>query len=153
MLTISPLNEKQPNYFHKLLGIKVKQNALIEIYNLILNHREDILSLSYSEISQISNKYSIHLQKSFRKERMQIYHRFLKHCVSKPRINERSVEELKHLSVLLELNELDCREALKNICTENYLKKVGKIIESGKIDGYEQENIEFIKNKLFGEDE
>lgn len=150
MPPISTLLEKKPNYFHKILGLSIKQNAMVEINNLISENRNNIVGISTKDISEITCRYKVNWERKFQKQKLKIYHKFLTHYVKKEQPNEKTIEDLVHLSNLLSIQKGDCRKEMENVCAESYFRKVKRLMKDHQIDMHEQNNLEFLKNRLFG---
>ena len=70
---------KKQSFFQRMAKIQPKENALIEINNLI-SKTQNIKNISIENIENIAFKYKAKIHKKFKKELHDIYRRFLKHC-------------------------------------------------------------------------
>lgn len=91
---VKPLEER--TFFQKLFGKHPPENALIELNNLLAS--KPILEISFEELSQSLAKYKkLNRVEEFRSEIMQLYKRYLEHCLQDKAFSEKDIEELQHL--------------------------------------------------------
>lgn len=152
MPRIEKLAFKKPSFFQKLFGLKIKYNALIAINNILAQHESDVRQIRFDEIISIADEYQIDLSTNFKKERLELYHQILENSFSDLKLDEKELEKLRHLSVLLRLEERECKKELECISAKLYMKQVGDFVEKGEINDLVQKKNGLLEKKPISQD-
>ena len=67
------------SYFQRLLKKEPKENALIEVNNLLAS--KELNEIKHEDIESISLKYKVDLYKSFSVELKEFYQRYQRSCI------------------------------------------------------------------------
>ncbi len=137
---------KKPSFFQRVLGQKIKENALIEINNLLSD--KDFASITVEEVHAIAEKYGVNLETDYDDEVSGFYKAYLSTCLKDKYISKGELEDLKQLKYLLGLNDKEVDEIHHELAGEIYKMEVEKVIEDGELDESERGFIEQLQNDL-----
>ncbi len=137
---------KPVGFLQKMMGIKLKENALIEVNNLLAE--KELQHTTVEEIHQIAEKYGIDFMADFQLEMIAFYQDYLSTCLEDKFISEDELNDLKHLKYLLGLNDKKVNEIHHHLAGEIYKKEVEKVIQDGELDEQERIFIEKLQNDL-----
>jgi hypothetical protein len=90
------------SFLQTIFGQHPEENAVIELNNLFAS--KSILQISQNEISEIENRYNINLLKEFKLNLEEFYATHLNYCLADKSLSNEELEELKHLKMLLSLD-------------------------------------------------
>lgn len=136
----------KPTYFQRLLKIKPKINAIIEINNKLAQSR--LLDVSIDEIQTVADKYKVKINKEFETELLQFYASYLEHCFIDRFLSENEINELKHLKSLFNLSDTEVKNIHEEITAKVYREEIDKAIKDERLDENERAFIDKIKNSL-----
>jgi hypothetical protein len=139
---------KKPSLIQKLFGKVPTENGLIEINNLFASNQTDIEKISLDNIIEIAEKYKINLKKKFKAQRLELFAKYLHHCLIDSKLEDSEIISLKHVKDILLLNEKETQELLKNETEKLYSKHVKEAVSDGRLDDFEKENLEKHKTDL-----
>ena len=139
---------KRPSLVQKLLKRIPKENAVIEINNLIAKNQENLTKISLEEIEQITKKYKINLNKKFKIFRLDLFHKYLDYCLTDQTLDEDEIASIGHLSKLLYLSDSEIKNILSAKTQRIFNQEVQKAVADGQLDKNEIENLEKIKENL-----
>ncbi|NJL13482.1 MAG: hypothetical protein HC913_11075 [Microscillaceae bacterium] len=71
---------RKPGFFQKVLGYKIKENALIELNNLLAARA--LMQLTIEDVHQIANRYKVNFQVDFDQELSEFYKTYLQSCLA-----------------------------------------------------------------------
>lgn len=149
-------NEKpllKPTFFQRLFSKSQKENAIIEINNLLALYQTDIEKVSLDNIIAISNKYKINLKQTYKVTRLNLFRAYLLYCLTDEKLDNSEIRILKHIREILLLNEKDTETQIKLATEEIFEKQIKDAVGDGKLTEQEKENLETIrKNLLLSED-
>lgn len=138
----------EQNFFQKLFHRLPKENALIEINNLLADSQTAIETINLETITAISDKYKVNLVKEFKESRYDLFNRYVRHCLTDQKLDEKEISILRHLKDLLLLDENDTKRLISVETDRLYQDQVNEAISDGKLEAYELENLERLKNDL-----
>lgn len=138
----------QPNFFQKLFKKQPKENALIEINNLLADNEDNLKSISVDNIASIAEKYRVFIMYEDHQLRLDLLHDYLKHCLVDKKLDQDEIDELEHLKHLLFLTEQDINNLIAKETEKIYSKSLKESMKDGKIDSIEKENLEKLKSDL-----
>lgn len=134
------------NLFQKIFNKQPKINAFIEVNNLF--SKKNILDITIEEIEAILKRYKINFKKNFVNERQNLYKKQLIHFIEDNELSEFELKQLKHLSSLLLIDNIEVQEIHNNICGERYQKEYNEALSDGKISEQEEKSLELLKANL-----
>ncbi len=138
---------KKPTIFNKIIRSIPKENALIEINNLLAKSK-DILNVQPDDIIFIVNKYKINLVKKFKNELLNIYGKYLSYCLKDKHLSDEELNSLSHLKRLLLLNDNDVNKVYNDIVTKVYSESIDEVLSDGRYTDEEKDYITKLKNNI-----
>jgi hypothetical protein len=142
--TIQELNA--PNFYQRLFHTLPKENAIIELNNLIAS--KAINEISEEQISSIAEKYKINFRKKFLEQLIDIYRSALIQCLSDNLIDLHDAAYLNRLRSLLSLTESDVEESHNIETAKIYEYYYQLAISDGKIDDQESEILDKLSESI-----
>lgn len=136
----------------RLLGIKPKKNALIELNNL-LAHKKVVKDIHPIEIGNIAQQYNVNLQLKYPKEIEEFYSSYLKHCLRDKTLDGLEIDNLTHLKQLLGLNDTAVVRMHNLVAGDIYQESVDDAIKDGRLTEDEKNFLETLKQNLSLPDE
>ena len=133
-------------FLKSLVGQKVKENALIEINNLLAE--KELTSITVDEIQNIAAKYKVNLEGEFNSEVLVFYTNYLKSCLDDKYLSDEEIADLKHLKFILGINDREVDEIHTELAGQIYKTEVEKAIEDGMLDDDEKQLMEKLQNDL-----
>lgn len=137
---------RKPNIFQRLFKQLPKENALIEVNNLLAKKR--IQEISVSEISSIADHYGVNLQQVFQKNFLEMYAAQLKYALTDEKLSEDELNELKALKELLGLQQYQVNLIHEQLAGDIYRKQVVSTVEDGKITVDETKALKVLESEL-----
>lgn len=136
------------NFFQKLFHIQPKENARIELNNLLANSQSDIENIKPENINEIAEKYKLNLAKEFKESRSDLFTKYVLHCLTDQKLDEKEIRTLRHLRDLLILDENDTKKLISLETDRLYQLQINEVLSDGKLEARELENLEKLKNDL-----
>lgn len=133
-------------FLKKLLGQKVKENALIEINNLLAE--KELTSITVDEVQNIAGKYKVNLEGEFNNDVLVFYTDYLRSCLDDKYLSDEELTDLKHLKFILGINDKEVDTIHSKLAGEIYKVEVEKAIEDGMLDEDEKQLMEKLQNDL-----
>ena len=137
---------KKPTFIQKILGQKVKENAVIELNNLLAE--KELQTITVDEVYTIAAKYSVSFQNDYDNEISDFYKEYLNSCLEDKFLSQEELGDLKHLKYLLGLNDKRVNEIHEELAGKIYKNEVEKVIQDGELDEEERVFIEKLQNDL-----
>ncbi len=137
---------KKPSFFQKVLGKKVKENALIEVNNLLAE--KELQTITVDEVYAIAEKYGVSFEADYDNEMATFYQEYLNSCLEDKFLSEEELNDLKHLKYILGLNDKEVDEIHQALAGKIYKNEVIKVIQDGELDEKERIFIEKLQNDL-----
>ena len=137
---------KSQNFFHRLFKSNPKENAFIEINNLLAT--KYLREIMLEEISEVCIKYKINLREKFLENLKELYERYLKKCLEDNMLTDEEVDDLTHLRQILALQENEVMELHNKLGGEIYKRAYNKTISDGKYETSEEEFIDKLQKNL-----
>jgi hypothetical protein len=138
----------QPNLIQKLFKITPNKNFGIELNNLLASNQQDIMKVTLDQVFALAQGYKVNPKKSFKPEREFLFRKYLLFCLSDLVLEDREINELKHLSEVLMLNENDMYNIVNKESEKLYEKEVKNAVQDGKLDQKEKAKLELIQQNL-----
>lgn len=136
----------KPTFIQRVIGTKIKENALIEINNLLAE--KELQTVTVEDIRAIEQKYGLNFETDYDKEISGFYKAYLNSCLEDKFISDTELEDLKHLKYILGINDKDVDEIHKELAGIIYKQEVDKVIKDGELDENERIFIEKLQNDL-----
>ncbi len=136
----------KPSFIQKMMGFKIKDNALIEVNNLLAE--KELRKISVEEIHQIADKYSVNFATDYELGTVDFYKSYLLVCLEDKFLSDDELADLKHLKFILELNDKKVNEIHQELAGQVYKNEVEKLIEDGELDEGERVFMEKLQNDL-----
>lgn len=137
---------KIQSFFQKLLRRQPPENAVIEINNLLAS--KPVLDVQLTEISDILAKYKPNVRRLFANDIIELYERYLRHCLVDKAFSDTEHEELKHLKHLLSLTDETVKNIHLNVAKEVYEKSVNEAIFDGNLTSEERDFLQKLQTDL-----
>lgn len=136
----------QPNFFQRLLKIEPKENAFIEINNLLAT--KPLKEIELEEIEGISTKYKVDIRERFSDKLKDLYLKKLKECLADNLLSNQDLAFLNQLKQLFKLKDYEIEKMHDDAAGEIYKQHHDRIISDGKIDQKEDEFLDKLKEDL-----
>lgn len=136
------------NFFQRILSRLPKENAYIEINNLLAQNENQIQTITSDKISLIAEKYKIDLKKSNNAGLIDLFIKHLKECLLDKKLDQSQIDTLNHLKVILFLDETETQEIIKKETEEILSKQVKLTFATGKMDDSKWESLDKLKSDL-----
>lgn len=127
----------QPKYLQRLFKIKQKENALVELINLLAS--KPLPEVKAIEIKAISTKYKVDIRHRFLSRLKELYTQYLLHCIADKKISDQEVANLNYLKELLFLNDFEVEEIHNQHAGDIYKDSFNDVISDGLIEESEKE--------------
>jgi hypothetical protein len=145
--TFKILKLKKQNFFQQLFGLHPKENAYIELNNLLSS--KEFINISINDISNISSKYKVNLIKKFKNRLENLYSLALKRYLDDKKLSASEIENLKALKQILYLTS-DQVEYIHNLVTgEIYKENYVEAVSDGRLSDEERHFLEKLQSDLF----
>jgi hypothetical protein len=141
---ILPLRKE--SFFQRLFKQQPKENALIELNNLLAV--KSVNEISFDEVNSISLKYKINLVKEFPENLLELYAASLKHFLKDKKISNDDIEKLRILKQILALNDFQIESIHNQLTSEIYEKSYKDAVADGRLSDEEDHFLENLKNEL-----
>ena len=138
-LGVKPLREA--NLINKFLNRFPKENAIIEISNLLAT-TEDLKTISPKHILDIGEKYNVDVYSEFQSELREIFANYLKYCLRDNRLSDEEIVNLRCLQRLFYINADIVKRVQQQVCQELYAKNVEQAVSDGYLDTDEEKQLE-----------
>lgn len=137
---------KRPNIFQRLFKKESKENALIELNNLLAT--KQLKEITLEEISEISSRYNVDLHHSFLTQLRELYERYLNRCFEDNVLSDSEVEELGYLRHLLILEEHEVSDLHEKSGGEIFKKSYDDSISNGSLEKSKEEFLDKLQKNL-----
>ena len=141
---ITPL--KKPNFFQRLFKITPKENAIIEINNLLGSR--PLYTIEVDEIEVIAARYKVNLHRKFNSRLMGLYQRYLQRCLSDNNLSEDELNALNSLKHLLALSDNEVTELHNKLVSDIYRKSYEAAISGGKLEKSTEDLIDALQQNI-----
>lgn len=153
-MSIFKLKEnKKPSLIGKILKRTPKENALIEINNLFVENEDDLTKVTLEQIQEITDKYKLKLNKKFKALRLDLFRKYIHHCLEDHVIDEDEINTFLHLKKLLHLTDVEIKQVLNFETKKLYDQEVKSAVSDGILTEEEKDNLELLKKNLLLNDQ
>ena len=137
---------KKASLFQKLFNRQPKENALIEINNLLAT--KNIRDISEADLSDISEKYKLNLHQTFLADFLEMYTAQLKYALIDEKLTEDELDELRTLKELFGLSQSQVISIQEKLTGEIYRRHMTSAVSDGVITSQEEENLQKLQSEL-----
>jgi hypothetical protein len=134
------------SFFQKLFRQYPDENAIIELNNLLAS--KPLRDISISDVSKIESQYKVNLTTEFQLNLEEFYAVFLNQCLQDKVLTNEELDELKHLKLILSLDDKTISNLHKKIGTIVYKKSFEEAVADGRLTKDEEEFLNKLENDL-----
>jgi hypothetical protein len=138
--------QQKPNFFQRLFKQEPKENAFIELNNLLA--KKNLKEIRIEQIEEISSKYKVDLRLKFLDRLKELYERYLKKCFADNVLTDEELEDLNLLKHLLLLKDLEINELHNKLGGDIYKKNYEEAISKGTLEKSKEEFIDKLQQNL-----
>ncbi len=137
---------KKATFLQKVLGQRIKENALIELNNLLADH--ELNQITLEQVYATGDKYGVNFKTDYVAETTDFYKTYLNGCLSDKVLSETELDDLRELKRILQMNDKQVEEIHRELAGKIYKIEVEKVINDGELDEAERAFIEKLQNDL-----
>ncbi len=137
---------KKTTFLQKMLGQRIKENAIVELNNLLADH--ELQEVTLEQVYAIADKYGVNFKTDYNQEITDFYKSYLNSCLSDKVISDKELTDLKELKRILQINDKQVEEIHRELAGKIYKAEVDKVINDGELDEAERAFIEKLQNDL-----
>lgn len=142
---------KKPNIFQRLFKQLPKENALIEVNNLLAS--KSVRDITETEISDISEKYKLNLHQTFLANFLEMYAAQLKYALLDDKLTEDELDELRSLKELFGLSQRQVSLIHEQLASNVYKQSVASAVSDGIVTEQEKRDLQKLQSELCIPDE
>lgn len=133
--------------FARLSGRVSKTGLVREIENLLARSAR-VGEVSAERIAELAAGHDVDLQRRFRTARLNLYRRFLEHCLNDQSVSAAESADLVHLRALLHLDEADVVRAHEEVVHAVYGNALDRVLEDQRLDPEEEKFLRRLGTEL-----
>lgn len=137
---------KKPNIFQRLFKQLPKENALIEVNNLLAS--KAIRDITESDMSDISEKYKINIHQTFLANLLEMYAAQLKYALIDNKLTEEELDELRALKNLFGLSQKQVSLIHDQLSEDIYKRHISSAVRDGVISEEEKKDLQQLQKEL-----
>lgn len=137
---------QNPSFFQRLIKTVPKENAFLEVNNLLATR--PLKEISLEDIEEISGLYKVNLREKFLDQLKELYKRYLKKCFDDNILTDKEFEELTHLKNILILQDYEVEQLQDQLGGEIYKKNYDEKINKGTLEKSNEEFLDKLKLNL-----
>jgi len=137
---------EETSFLQKIFKQQPEENAVIELNNLLAS--KPIKQISQSEISAIETRYGISLEQEFKLNLEEFYATFLNYCLADKSLSNEELEDLKHLKLLLGLDDITISNLHSKIGAIVYKKSFEEAVADGRLTKSEEDFLNKLETDL-----
>ena len=140
-----PLHRR--SFFDRLLGRERKDNAVVEINNLLAD-AADVTHVSLEQVAAIEERFGTVSSSAMAEQRGALLQQYLEHCLTDRVLEDTEVDRLRHLKRLLQLSDRRVSE-LENAATQHiYAEALEPALADRRLDDEERAFLEKLAHDL-----
>lgn len=144
LLQIVPL--RKPSLLQRLFRQQPDENAIIEVNNLLASM--PLMSIKRTDITNISTRYNLNLNKIFKKNVYEFYAVYLKACLQDNTISDEEAQQLDHLASILGLTEKDREVIQENVAGPIFQNAVESAVANGRLSDSDWEYFDTLQQQI-----
>lgn len=133
--------------FTRLLGRRAKGGAIQEIEDL-LARAERVSDVAAEQLTELAERHGLDLSRRMRTPRKNLYRRFLEHCLVDQALSAEETDDLAHLRMILQLQELDAARVHDEVARAVYGHAIDHVLEDHRLDPDEAEFLKRLRDEL-----
>lgn len=137
---------EETSFLQKIFKQQPEENAVIELNNLLAS--KQIKQISQSEILEIETRYGISLEQEFKLNLEEFYATFLNYCLADKSLSNEELEDLKHLKLLLGLDDITISNLHSKIGAIVYKKSFEDAVADGRLTKSEEDFLNKLETEL-----
>lgn len=137
---------KKPNFFQRLFKQQPKENALIEVNNLLAE--KAIQDITAEEMSDISERFKVNLHQMFIANFLEMYAAQLKYALLDEKLTEEELNELRALKDLFGLSQSQVALIHEQLTSDIYKRQVSSVVSDGVITEQEKKALQKLQEEL-----
>ncbi len=126
-----------PNRAQRWLGREPKQNAVVDIRNL-LAQAQRVSGLSDADIRTVSERYEVDPCRTFPTELEAIYGEFLSHCLQDKVVTDEELSDLRHLKRVFGFSDVTVERVHERVVGEVYQAGVAEAVADDRVSADER---------------
>ena len=137
---------QRPSFFQRLMKTVPKENAFVEVNNLLAT--KPLTEIKLEDIEEISGRYKVNLHDKFSDRLKELYSRYLKKCFEDNVLTDEELEELNQLKHILILQDFEVGQLHDQLGSEIYKKTYMEAISQGTLEKSKEEFLDKLKVNL-----
>jgi|SRR5690606_18045189 len=134
------------SFLQKLLKQYPEENAVIEVNNLLAT--KAVSMITKKEIADIEKRYNLKLERIFRLNLEEFYAVYLNNCLLDRKLDDREIQDLKHLKSLFSLNDKTIAYLHDQIGLLVYKASIQEAVADGRLTQDEKSFLAQLENEL-----
>lgn len=144
---VFPIKElKKPNIFQRLFKQQPRENALIEVNNLLAS--KSIQDITPEDMSSISERYKLNLHQVFLANFLEMYAAQLKYALVDEKLTEEELNELRALKELFGLSQSQVASIHEQLAGDVYRRQMTSAVSDGVITEQEKQTLRNLQAEL-----
>jgi hypothetical protein len=139
---------KDQSFLQKIFKKLPKQNAIIELNNLLSQNEDHIETIPISKIRLIEEKYKTKLKKSEKVNLIELFKVYLNYSISDKKLDKTKINTLDFLKTLLQLDDYNTQDLINNATQDIFNEEVKKVFNSGPMDDSKWTSLKKLKSDL-----
>ena len=131
----------------KVLGSAAKRGAIDDIEALLCD-ADRVCDVVAQQVKEIGDRHGVDLGRKLRSARVQLYRRFLQHCLVDHHLSDDESEDLEHLRALLNVNAADASRVHDEVSRQVYGEAVDEVLDDQQLDPDEEEFLSRLRGQL-----
>ncbi len=137
---------KRPAFWQRLFNRKPRENALIEVNNLLAT--KPVREITLVDMAEVEVRYRLSLSEAFPNQLKGFYETYLKKCLEDEAFTDHEVDDLNQLRNILLLKEEDVNTMHEKWGGEIYKRKYEDAISPGNLEHAKKEFLEKLRLNL-----
>jgi hypothetical protein len=134
------------SYLKKLLKLPDRDNALIEVNNLLAS--KPLPEISKAEVNAILSRYGLEADRRLRERLAELYKRYLQHTLEDRYLRDEELQSLKRLRYVMDLPSDVLRRVQDQVSYRVYKEAVDSVLKDGRLSEAEHKFLKDLRNKL-----
>ena len=135
----------QPTWLQRLFGRRIKENAIIEITNLLAEN--PIKNVSLPQVADVLKRYDLGFGESL-EQLLAIYRNVLGHLAADREVSAADRDDLAHLQMILNLPDDDAAHIREEVLSDLYANSLAAALADGRITPDERSRLDAIASSF-----
>ncbi len=137
---------KRPSFLQRLMKTQPKENALVEINNLLAESQ--LQSITHEQIVAIGQKYKVNPIKRYSSQLNDLYRTFLEFCLTDKSLSTSELDGLRHLKNLFNLSDKKITQITNEVTSHVYRNEIERAIQDGRLNEEERTFLKKIQTDI-----